>query len=129
MQILPTRQNSFSLSPIGGGAGGEGALPKIDSSGISIEQLSKNPKLSEAEKIAELSRQFEAVLLRQILHESQKTVIKSSLTDESAASGIYQDMITNQLADSISKSGSFGLAKSLQHELTRQLHGSEPAKK
>lgn len=127
MQISPLHPNSpVSLFPIGGEGQGEGAAHRVDSSSISIEQLSKNPKLSETEKIAELSRQFEAVLLRQILHESQKTVIKSSMTDESAASGIYQDMITNQLADSISKSGSFGLAKSLQHELTRQLHPTKP---
>jgi len=88
---------------------------------LPLEQLAKNPKLSETEKIAELSRQFEAVLLRQILGEAQKAVIKSGLTHESATSGIYQDMISTQLADTISKTGSFGLAKSLQAELTRQL--------
>jgi len=83
--------------------------------------LAKNPKLSEAEKIGELSQKFEAVLLRQILQEAHKTVIKSSFTDDSAVSGIYEDMVTNALADSISKAGTFGLAKSLQEELTRQL--------
>ena len=88
---------------------------------LPLEQLANNHKLSETEKIGELSRQFEAVLLRQILGEAQKTVIKSSLTDESATNGIYQDMISNQLADTISKTGSFGLARSLQAELTRQL--------
>jgi len=88
---------------------------------LPLEQLAKNPDLSEADKIGELSRQFEAVLLRQILQQTQKTVIKSSLTQESATSGIYQDMITYQLAESISKSGSLGFAKSLQDELTRQL--------
>ncbi|HEY2953518.1 MAG TPA: rod-binding protein [Verrucomicrobiae bacterium] len=88
---------------------------------LPLEQLAHNSKLSETEKIGELSRQFEAVLLRQILGEAQKTVIKSSLTDESATRGIYQDMISNQLADTISKTGSFGLARSLQAELTRQL--------
>jgi flagellar protein FlgJ len=93
----------------------------VRAAGLPLEQLANNPKLSETEKIAELSRQFEAVLLRQILGEAQKTVIKSGLTDESATSGIYQDMISNQLADTISKTGSFGLAKSLQAELTRQL--------
>jgi Rod binding domain-containing protein len=30
-------------------------------------------------------------------------------------------MINNQLADSISRSGTFGLARSLQHELARQV--------
>jgi Rod binding domain-containing protein len=94
--------------------------------GLPLEQLAKSPKLSEEQKIGELSRQFEAVLLRQVLQHAQKTVIKSSLTEESATSGIYQDMVTNQLAESISKSGSFGLARSLQAELTRQLTTNKP---
>jgi len=99
---------------------------KVTASEVPIEQLSRNSGLSEAEKIGELSRQFEAVLLRQILSEAHKTVIKSSLTDDSAVSGIYQDMITAQLAESISKSGSLGLAKTLEHELTRQLPAQKP---
>ena len=97
-------------------------LPRtMSAAGLPLEQLANNSKLSETEKIAELSRQFEAVLLRQILGEAQKNVIKSSLTDDSATNGIYQDMISNQLADTISQTGSFGLAKCLQTELTRQL--------
>ena len=93
-------------------------MPSAD---LPLEQLAKNPQLSETEKIGELSRQFEAVLLRQILQAAHKTVIKSSLSDDSTTSSIYQDMVTNQLADCISKGGSLGLAKSLEHELTRQL--------
>ena len=88
---------------------------------LPLEQLAKNSALSEADKIGELSRQFEAMLLRQILQQTQKTVIKSSLTEDSATSGIYQDMITYHLAESISTAGSFGFAQSLQKELTRQL--------
>ena len=98
------------------------ALPNtLHASEVPLEQLAGNSKLSETEKIGELSRQFEALLLRQVLQQTQKTVIKSNLMDESATSGIYRDMITNQLADSMSKSGSFGLAQSLEKELTRQL--------
>ena len=92
----------------------------MPATGLPLEQLAQNSKLSETEKIGELSRQFEAVLLRQILGQAQKTVIQSGPAENSAISGIYQDMISAQLADSISKTGSFGLAKSLQAELTRQ---------
>jgi flagellar biosynthesis/type III secretory pathway chaperone len=49
----------------------------VSAASLPLEQLAKNPKLSESEKIAELSRQFEAVLLRQILGEAQKSVIRS----------------------------------------------------
>jgi peptidoglycan hydrolase FlgJ len=92
--------------------------PKIDPSHLPLESLAGNKVLTEDQKIGEASRQFEAVLLRQFLAESQKPVIKSELTDESTAAGIYQDMITNQLADSLSRGGGIGLAKSFERQLS-----------
>jgi len=86
-----------------------------------IEQLAGNKTLSQSEKVAQVSRQFEAVLLRQILGSARKTVFKSKVSEDSLTSGIYQDMVTGQLADSISRSGSFGLARSLQSQLQHQL--------
>jgi Rod binding domain-containing protein len=83
------------------------------------ENLADNPRLSEHDKIAEASRQFESVLLRQILESSTKTVIQSKLADNSTAAGIYHDMVTTQLADSISKSGAFGLAQTFEQQLNR----------
>jgi len=84
---------------------------------IPAERLAANKTLSEQEKIAEASRQFEAVLLRQILSDARKPVFKSSLTEKSATSAIYDDMVTSQFADSISRSGEFGLARSLASQL------------
>lgn len=86
-----------------------------------IERLAGSGKLSEREKIAEVSRQFEAVLLRQILTQAQKTHFPSKLSGNPATSGIYQDMAVNQLADSISKSGAFGLARSIEQQLQHEL--------
>lgn len=88
---------------------------------IPIEHLADDKTLSKSEKIAEASRQFEAVLLRQILGSARKTVFKSAVSEESLSSGIYQDMVTDQLAESISRSGAFGLARSLQSQLQHQL--------
>ena len=81
------------------------------------EQLAGNKLLSEQEKIHEASRQFEAILLRQILETTQKPVIKSKFSDNSTAGSVYRDMVTCQLADSISKSGAFGLAKTFEQQL------------
>ena len=89
---------------------------------LPLDRLATNSQLSEQEKVGELSRQFEAMLLRQILADAQKTVIHSKYTDQSTAGGIYQDMVTNQLANDISKSGTFGLAQSLNSQLTHELH-------
>jgi flagellar protein FlgJ len=89
--------------------------PKADD--LAPEQLAGNKLLSEQEKIHEASRQFEAILLRQILETTQKPVIKSKFSDNSTAGSVYRDMVTSQLADSISKSGAFGLAKTFEQQL------------
>lgn len=100
----------------------------LKASDIPAEDLARRQNISEKEKVHELCRQFEAVLLRQILNDAQKTVIQSTLTPKSSAHDLYQDMSVNQLADSISRSGSFGLARSLEQELSRQVlhHKSIP---
>jgi len=95
-----------------------GIQSKIDPSHLPLESLAGNKTLSQDQKVAEASRQFEAILLRQFLAESQKPVITSEFTDDSSSAGIYQDMITNQLADSMSRSGGIGLAKSFERQLT-----------
>ena len=92
----------------------------VQGADVPLERLAGNASLTDQEKLGEVARQFEAVLLRQILAETQKTVIKSNLSDDSTASGIYRDMVTKQLADSISKSGALGLAQTLGQQLGRQ---------
>lgn len=93
----------------------------VKASDVSIESLAKNKQIPEQEKIAELCRQFEAVLLRQILQDSQKTVIRSDLLHESSTQGIYRDMANSQLAEKLSHGGGLGLAATLEKEMTRQL--------
>jgi Rod binding domain-containing protein len=93
---------------------------KVDASEIEPERLAGNTQLTKSQKIAEASRQFEAVLLQQILDSTQKTVIKSKYAEDSTSSAIYRDQVTGQLAQCISKSGAFGLAKVFEQQLTRQ---------
>ena len=84
------------------------------------ERLAGNKALTESQKIAEASRQFEAILLRQILGAAQKTVIRSEFTDDSTSAEIYRDMATSQMADAIARTGTFGLAKTFQQQLEQQ---------
>lgn len=95
--------------------------PKVDISAIPLAELAGRSNIPEKEKVKEASRQFEAILLRQILTEIRKPVIGSAEEDESNETGIYNDMINNQMADCISRSGSFGLAKSLENQFIRQV--------
>lgn len=87
---------------------------------LPLEKLDNNPQISDAEKIAAVGQQFEAVMLRQILTDATKNMFGKGESSGAATNGIYQDMVTNSLADSMSRSGGLGLAKviakQLQHE-------------
>jgi Rod binding domain-containing protein len=84
---------------------------------LPLERLAGNAQLTEQEKIAGVSRHFEAVLLRQFLTEAQKPLLNSKGSMGGASSDIYKDMIVNVLSDGISKSGAFGLAKFFQTQM------------
>ena len=93
---------------------------KISAADMPLDRVASSKSLSEAAKVKEVSRQFEAILLRQVLGEARKSASFSEGEENSAVNSIYNDMVTDQLAESISRSGSFGLATSLQGQLIRQ---------
>ena len=96
----------------------------IRASDLPLERLATSKEVDQNDKIAEVSRQFEAVLLRQILGQAQKPLFKNSLFGGGGTTNaIYQDMITQQLADRISQGGTFGFAKVLQTQLTAEYGG------
>ena len=95
--------------------------PHVKASSLPLDELANNPQVSDQDKIKEACRQFEAILLRQILSESRKSTVAASTEGTSNERDIYNDMIDNQVADSVSRSGSFGLAKSLEKQLVHQV--------
>ena len=101
--------------------------PLVHAPELAPEKLAHNSSLTEQQKIAEASRQFEAILLRQVLSETQKPMITSKFSDNSVSGGIYRDMVTNQLADSMSKSGGIGLAQTFERQLSHQAAAGHPA--
>jgi Rod binding domain-containing protein len=66
------------------------------------------------EKVREMTQKFEAVFVRHLLNEAQKPVIGGGAIAASSSRGVYQDMMVERLADQISQSGSFGVARSLE---------------
>ncbi len=97
---------------------------KVSAADIPLDRMTDSKQVSDQQKLGEVSRQFEAILLRQILSEAQKSQATMKGKAPSAVSDIYHDMVTNQLADSISRSGSVGMAKVLEKQLGRQLQPS-----
>jgi Rod binding domain-containing protein len=104
----------------------------VAAANLPLEKLAGSTQISEKEKIAEATRQFESVLLKQILAQGQKPLFQSTLAvGGQSSNGIYQDMVTQQLADRISRTGSFGFAKELQKQFNHENimhHGSTKLK-
>jgi Rod binding domain-containing protein len=94
---------------------------------VPLERLAGDARVSETEKLQEACRQFEAILVRQILGEATKTVFKSELTHDSAINDIYRDMMTTELADAISQSGALKLGDSLARQLQRPDSSKPPS--
>lgn len=66
------------------------------------------------EKAAEAARQFEAILVRQFLGESMKPLLEGGPSGQ-----VYGYLMTNSLADTITKGGGLGISNILQAQLTR----------
>jgi Rod binding domain-containing protein len=69
------------------------------------------------DKTREMTRQFEAVFVRHLLNEAQKPVHGGGALPASSSRGIYQDMMVERWADQITRSGDFGVARSLELQL------------
>ena len=65
-------------------------------------------------KTAEVSRQFEAILLRQFLSESMKPLLQDGPSGQ-----VYGYMLTDSLADTMTKAGGLGISNILQAQLTQ----------
>lgn len=93
----------------------------VDASAIPIDRLASSTAVPKEEKLRQVSRHFEAILVRQILNDAHKPVHGNGALPETATTGIYRDLMTEKLADTISKSGQFGVSRSFEMQLTQQL--------
>ncbi|HYG34577.1 MAG TPA: rod-binding protein [Clostridia bacterium] len=93
----------------------------VKAADLPLDKLAGNTQVSESDKVTEVSRQFEAVLLRHILSEANKPVFTSKFNQESSSTGIYRDLLVNQMADTISHSKALGLGDSLSSQMAHEL--------
>ncbi len=96
---------------------------------LEVEQLARNPRLTEGEKVAEVSRHFEAMLLRQFLGEATKPMMGGESGMSSTMRDIYQDLVVNTLAEQISTGGKFGLTQAFQRQLMPRNLAAQAAQK
>jgi Rod binding domain-containing protein len=81
---------------------------------LPLEQLAKAPGVSEAAKVAEATRQFEAILVRQLLRSARQSSQATDAPGGTVAADIYWDLVHENLADAITRGGGLGLGTALQ---------------
>lgn len=89
----------------------------VKASDVPLDRLAANPNVPKGEKLEAACRAFESVLLRQILENATKPVVQSTVNPESSVGAVYRDLVNEQMAESISRSGQFGLARTLVDQL------------
>lgn len=105
----------------------QGLAPRVNAGELSLDQLARNSQVSERDKAKEAARQFEAVLLRQILQSAHQTGLEGLTGGEGSASkDVYFDMMNYHLADSLSRGGGLGLASALEAQLIQQASAARP---
>ncbi len=101
-----------------------GALNKIlDAAKAASPDASAKAKSSGAASPAEIKRaasQFEAIILRQLLTPTIEPLMSGGLggAGSGGGGGVYGYMLTDVLADSLSKGGGLGLSKMLTSQFT-----------
>jgi Rod binding domain-containing protein len=70
--------------------------------------------------LAEASEKFEAIFLRQFLDKAMKPLLHDTPGSGMSGAGIYQYMMTDVLANSLSEQGQFGFSSLLQMQLANE---------
>lgn len=77
------------------------------------------PQEREDQRLMETCKEFEAIMLQQMMRSMRATVPKSE-TSQSFGQEIMQEMYDEKLADEMAKSGGIGLAQVLFRQLNKR---------
>ena len=81
--------------------------------------VSKYGKDFEKKRLRQVSEDFEALMINQMLKEMRKTVDKSGLIDGGMAEQIFEDMLYDEYAKEFSKTKTFGLADIIYNQMEK----------
>ena len=90
-------------------------ITALSSNLLSAHTAEPSARPEASAKVGEVSRQFEAILLRQFLSESMKPLLEGGPSGQ-----VYGYLLTDTLADSLSKGGGMGLSSVLQAQLGKE---------
>jgi peptidoglycan hydrolase FlgJ len=67
--------------------------------------------------LKEVTQEFEALLIKQMLNAMKKTITKSGLNDGGMAENIFEDFLYDEYSKIMAKTGDFGIANILYKQL------------
>lgn len=85
-----------------------------------IEKIDKNKEF-EKKRLREVSENFEALMINQMLKEMRKTVNKSDLINGGMAEQIFEDMLYDEYSKEFSKTKTFGLSDIIYNQLEKYI--------
>ncbi len=112
-QILPEGKLNGDISSGFSGAFYSVADKKSNPVGAAANQANshvKNKKIDKTSKLYEKSLELESYFVKQVLSSMRKTVSKSALGGSNFAGEMYEDMLFDEYATSMTKNAGFGLA-------------------
>ena len=90
-----------------------------EASSLENNNISKYDKEFEKKRLRQVSEDFEALMINQMLKEMRKTVDKSGLIDGGMAEQIFEDMLYDEYAKEFSKTKTFGLADIIYKQMEK----------
>jgi len=82
---------------------------------------------NQREQLAAAAKQFEAIFVRQMLSAARKTDFGGEKLFDSQAMGTFRQMQDERVADTVSSTGAFGMAKMIEARLVQMLPAEKPA--
>lgn len=71
-------------------------------------------------ELKQVCQEFESIMLNMMYKQMKATIVRSDLIERDAGTEIFESMQDENLMETVSKTGSFGLAESLYRQLSRK---------
>lgn len=94
-----------------------------------LMEMAHSKNISEQERNAAVSQQFESVLVKQFLKEALKPMFQGVFNEDAGAHRMYRHFFTDAISESIAQGGGFGVSNILQQQLNQKVSASAESDK
>lgn len=85
---------------------------------LSAQENTDPKKIDQTNRLYQACEDFQTLLIKQMVDVMRKSVIKSDLSPHNQGTEIFEDMLYDQYARSMSKTSYFDLAKTVYHQIS-----------